>query len=238
MRATTGTLALTVLLLAGCGSLKAPIAGVRAMNGPDAKRTVRPSADIFPTEVGHTWRYAVVAHPQDEPDRDYPGSQTMTVEAASRTAKGFTITLRDQDSFSDHMRFPEIRFDGSTLTIAGMTYFGAASSRADDLTIGFLTLPLELGRKWDDGQWCGKVLARETVTVPAGTFDAWKLEGIGTYEQEYTSVGDYWFAPGVGIVKSALTIPGYYLDAALVPANAKLPAGPKLDQRNAPPIRR
>jgi hypothetical protein len=54
--------------------------------------------------------------------------------------------------------------------------------------------------------------------VPAGTFEAWNIDVIGTYDQQYTAVGHYWVAPGKGIVKSELSIPGWNMESVMIPA--------------------
>jgi len=78
-----------------------------------------------------------------------------------------------------------------------------------------LSFPLAVGKTWSgEYEWKNrqgiygtsdikvKVLARETVTVPAGTFDAFKIESQGSYRRSDSSgVGSmrslYWYAPSV-----------------------------------------
>lgn len=214
----TGLASLAVLGTFGCGRTNAPLP--TAIRG-SALQSLKADA-LFPTDPGRVWRYEVVAHPQDDPETDVLGTQTVTVDRVRRQGTRTEVTLRDIDTFTQAYRFPVVTFDGDKLVIAGVTYWGAAAEQADDLANEFLHLPWVPAEHWDDGNWAGKVVGRETVTVPAGTFDAWRVEGIGTYEQEYTVVGDYWFAPGVGIVKSSLTVPGWYLDHALIPAGRRV----------------
>ncbi len=56
------------------------------------------------------------------------------------------------------------------------------------------------------------VCARETVTVPVGTFDAVRIEKRDPAEDRAVAIG--WFAPGVGLVK--LSIPAQGLTEALI----------------------
>jgi hypothetical protein len=44
-------------------------------------------------------------------------------------------------------------------------------------------------------------IAIETVTVPAGTFEAMRVDHEITYAQGATDTLNYWYAPGVGCVK-------------------------------------
>jgi hypothetical protein len=89
----------------------------------------------------------------------------------------------------------------------------------------YLQFPLEVGRKWDipfeaevkgrpadrhaKWQWKARVTAAEAVTVPAGTFQAFKIEYDGSFatrqgNQSWTGTQKetVWFAPELGrIVK-------------------------------------
>ena len=49
------------------------------------------------------------------------------------------------------------------------------------------------------------------INTPLGERDAWRLLVIGTYDHAYTAVGSYWIVPGMGIVRSELSIPGWNL---------------------------
>jgi hypothetical protein len=46
-----------------------------------------------------------------------------------------------------------------------------------------------------------RIIGVERVTVPAGTFDAVRVEA-GSRERRNLWIGDFWYAPGVGLVKS------------------------------------
>jgi hypothetical protein len=83
----------------------------------------------------------------------------------------------------------------------------------------FLSFPLEVGKRWtfstdyDNRMRQSKgsasfdviVVGYEKVTVPAGSFDAFKIEAKGNYRNEYVSGWvrrTYWFAPSArNIVK-------------------------------------
>ena len=75
-----------------------------------------------------------------------------------------------------------------------------------------------------DAEETKRILAKHNLlkpmTVPAGTFKALKISAIGTYDNEYTCVGDYWVAPGVGIVS---TMPTYevYLTSPELPRDER-----------------
>lgn len=203
-------LPLLVLLVAGCGITplaplsQAPATSIRAL-----------AASLFPTAVGTTWHYQVMAHPPDDPYVDIPGTDTLEL-TGTRKVKGATVLqLKERDAYALGERYPELSFDDELVAVRNVTYVGPFADGVEGHRFELLRLPAVVGSKWDDGLWAGKVLAEETVQVPAGTFRAFKVEAIGTYQQAYTVVGDYWIAPGTGIVKSHLNTPGGMFECEL-----------------------
>lgn len=67
-------------------------------------------------------------------------------------------------------------------------------------TSPFVRLParIQTGSTWPIGNQAtgGKLLRRETITVPAGSFDCFVIEFT-----QFSYVSRWWFAPGVGVVK-------------------------------------
>jgi hypothetical protein len=206
-------LALSLLMLAGCGS-KPVASGVV----PSQLKAQAKAERFFDAPVGAVWQYETQAHTVEDPYTLHPGVETVTVDAARRANGRTVLNLRAIDTYSNEYRFPVVTEDDRGVSIDGVVYLGAGAYAAPDLTIGFLKFPLVPNARWDDGQWIGKVLKREKVTVPAGTFDTWAISVIGTYEQAYTAVGTYWLAAGKGIVKSELSVPNWHIDAVLIPA--------------------
>ncbi len=84
----------------------------------------------------------------------------------------------------------------------------------DDPPLVLLKPPLAVGQAWVSQTWhpkseCGsgfraEVLARETVLVPAGTFEAWKIGYTHTFHLGTMNDTNMWFTPGVGFVKVEL----------------------------------
>lgn len=200
------------LALAGCGV--APHAAQVAPGALKAKQV----SHFFNATTASVWQYDVVSHPTDDPDVDYKGTETVTVDAVKAKGEATVLQLRAIDTYTNYYRFPVVTEDANGVSIAGVTFWGAGAEAAQDLKIGFLKFPLALNARWDDGQWIGKALKREQVHVPAGTYDAWVIDCIGTYDSAYTAVGKYWVAEGAGIVKSELSVPGYTMESVLIPA--------------------
>ncbi len=203
------------LTLAACahGPAAAPAAVQQAAASRALART-----DLFPTRPGTVWQYEVVGHPSDDPYVDYPGVETVTLEESARKNGRTTLKLRALDDFTNRYRFPELSWDANGVALRGVTYWGPMAGDAEGHAIALLRFPLAAGAKWDDGQWVGEIKGEETVKVPAGTFKAWKVSAIGTYEQAYTAVGTYWIAAGTGIVKSELNTPAGIFECQMIPA--------------------
>lgn len=212
-------MALTLsLTLAGCG-LGFQTGGLPARD--QARVQAAQTTSIFPTEPGFVWQYDVLAHPTDDPDVDYRGTETVRIESSRKQDGKVILTCRAIDTFTERYRFPQLTLSGDQVTLRGVTYWGTGASEVGGLTIDFLHLPLKVGARWDDGEWIGEVIRKETVTVPTGTYEAWRIDVIGTHDQVYTAVGNYWVAPGVGIVKSDLSIPGWNIESELIVAGVQ-----------------
>ncbi len=185
---------------------------------------------LYPVVQGATWTYTVNGGPN--------GSFTYTDTITEVRADGFTVTSQ----FSDVSRTQEWKCtpDGLlALSVDGGNAAGLSTQglKADFTTSGAtgITLPSTVpsGMKWNYGldiqgtieyqnqsaDANGSVLTdmqeagTESVTVPAGTFDAMKIEGTSTFNITATFHGlnipvtvngntTLWYAPGVGLVKS------------------------------------
>jgi hypothetical protein len=86
----------------------------------------------------------------------------------------------------------------------------------------FLQYPLKKGESWETSSTLaneqlkvkGKVIDSEEVTVPAGTYKAFRVE-IETSAAGLRSTTTFWFAPDVGVVKQATENAGKMLTAEL-----------------------
>lgn len=204
----------SALALAGCGIQGFAPAQVKDGAGSAAQSASR----FFPADQAAVWQYEVSIHPTDDPDVTYKGTETVTVETIRRSGDKTVMKLRAIDEFTARYRFPVVTESPDGVSISGVTYWGSLAREAEGHSLQFLNFPLVNGARWDDGLWIGKAVRKETVHVPAGTFEAWNIDVIGTYDQAYTAVGHYWVAPGKGIVKSELSIPGWSMESVMIPA--------------------
>ncbi|MBC7543058.1 MAG: hypothetical protein H7338_10035 [Candidatus Sericytochromatia bacterium] len=215
-------IALVAVIGMGCSQtgLNAPVAAPMVGAQSVSQATGRTDT-VFPTDVGHTWNYQTDSVYRDDPERHYDGTESAKIDSVRRSGRSTTLQLRVIDDYSNKLRFPTLTLSDEAVTFAGATYWGSGAKEAEEMTFRLLKLPFATGNRWDDGDWAGETRVRETVSVPAGTFDTWKIGAIGTYDHAYTAVGTYWVAPGVGIVKSDLGLPNIDCVAVLLPPGTK-----------------
>jgi hypothetical protein len=134
-------------------------------------------------------------------------AHTMSVEEEGK----FKIAMTDADSAA--VLEGECTEEGIILMDRGMEgsfISGDGSSSTNSTSRTGVTLPndLKVGSAWTqtiDIITNYNVVGTETVTVPAGTFEALKIEQSGSMTmmgQELLTQGTLWYAEGVGNVKA------------------------------------
>ena len=185
----------------------------------------------LPTSPGSTWTYV--------------STSSLSTSTGGRTV---TTTKVGPDSFFHDVQFvkPPIHYEASwQCTPQGLVEFGggvlaslnaSGKVKVDILKNTGVSLPssLAIGDTWSQttelqmtsdtlngtGRWIGnfKAIGLEAVTVPAGTFQALRIDGTLTSESDpYPSLNltvdaSSWFAPRVGLVKNAGHIYGQTAD--------------------------
>jgi len=170
------------------------LSAVLAFAGAAAAQPKPAGEDLFPLEVGNVWTFKV----SGQEDR-------FTIKVAAIEKAGdyecfrLEAFLRDRPVGTEH------------LLVAKNGVFRARTDK-DDVTppVAVLLFPLEKGKVWKgDYKLGGKAASAtftantETVTVPAGKFDAYSVQA------DLTEMGGrvrttLWYAPDVGIVKQTL----------------------------------
>lgn len=210
-------LALSALALTACSTQpRMPLTPMSSLRQPVLQAQSQ-SADtaFFPYKVGQTLQYAITLSPVNDPLVQEKAQYTLKVEEVKAQPQGREVVFQASTSFGGKYQYPRVLENDQGVTLLDATLFGMGADEVRGLRIDFLHKNLQVGQRWEDENWIAKVKARESVTVPAGRFEAWKIEVIGTFEQAYTAVGDYWFVPGVGMVKSVLTQPGWHITSEL-----------------------
>lgn len=233
-------LRVTVLLTLVFGTLACnlPTAGgvssqTSSSNTPEAQPAANPCANpLYPVKQGATWTYATTGGPTG------PTSYTSTISDVR--SDGFTVSSQfDKVSLTQEWACkPEgllaLQLNGAAT--AALSANGAQAQFTTTKSEG-VTIPanVAVGDEWTyhlefqgqmniaGGQQANatgtadfhlKALGTESVSVPAGTFDAMKIQIDTTINMQIsaqgvnvpvnlTDTGTAWYAPGVGMVKSA-----------------------------------
>jgi hypothetical protein len=175
-----------------------------------------PAAETFPTAQGTTWNYALTeefgegVHPSEGTNVDAQGKlhSSVTMYAAGPQQVDGVETQKIETHREGKVRFVEyLKVDDNAVTaIARAGEDGKIIKAVPPQKM--LTLPPHVGDKWE---WKGKVgetpaeqtyevLAKESVTVPGGKFDAFHLRV--TQKGFPATTEDRWFVPEVGYVKT------------------------------------
>jgi hypothetical protein len=182
-------LTLVFLLL----SLTAPVSAQNRKAGGRAR-------DFFPLRVGDSWTYR-----HNEGDAEF----IVKVLSAEKQSDGSLWYLLEKlAGVQIHSWYSKI--DGWAL-LHGEAYLGQENAQARyEPPRQYLKNPLVAGAKWS---WKGKgvmgqeiiefneVIGPQMVKVPAGTFRAMKILSRVT-DGDSASTKTYWYADGVGLVKS------------------------------------
>jgi len=148
----------------------------------------------FPSAFGNTW-FSKSTNGE---------SSIMTVEGmvniGSITAKRFFTTNFHSSGASTNEVYFKIDSSG--------VYTHGSDGYVSSIGIPFLAFPLEVGKRWDISVTStfstrGSILAKENVTVTAGTFDCYKVRFTNYYGTLETDSTDWWFGNNAGIVKIA-----------------------------------
>ncbi len=176
---------------------------------------------IFPMTEGTAWNYRMtqefgagvrVDDPSAKPDADGKFRVPVTIRiTGTETIDGVEVQrfeMRRQD------RLQVIQF--IQVNEKGMFEVARGDESGERINLSppqkILSFPLKVGEKWEyHGQGAGEqvdetyeIVARESVQVPAGKFNAYHLRVIGT--QPFHSVVDRWYVADVGEVKDVTEV--------------------------------
>lgn len=221
------------LLGAGCAAPAAPAASPAARGGSDCDNA------FFPSSEGTTLAYATTFS-------GHEGSYRVEVQERTATSMKLRYTFSTAASDDGAVSFTqEIRCEGGALAatsyadIASAVSGGRVSVRTTRASGHLLPRTLSAGTTWTSSfdieatitlPGAGgtqtvrstinnesRVIGRESVTVPAGTYDAFKVEATLTTESgavagvripPQTVESTSWFAEGVGMVKTTSDFSG------------------------------
>ncbi len=168
-----------------------------------------PAASLLPTADGTTWEYEVREQPPS-PD----AFATLSVRISGTEQLGPKELLKLETRAGDILTKTElIEADDAGVRIYRRT---SAERKAvvSDPPQTLVPASLKIGVKWElDDRAAGTemhqqftVATQESVTVPAGTYQAYRLHCEQPWPLSTTI--DRWFVPGVGFVKDVTTVRG------------------------------
>lgn len=145
----------------------------------------------FPTKVGTKWTY------------DSDGKEQIETVTAVEKKDGATIvTVELKDEFGRKSQF---KMRASEQGLFQLTGVGFATKHPPSC---LLKLPHEAGQRWEAytgarGSGFGTLTAfgPEKIKVPAGEFEAIRVETTFPQFDKDDTVAKYWYAPKVGLVK-------------------------------------
>jgi hypothetical protein len=209
-------------LFAACSPILQPSVSNQLTASSTLTSTIKPAAptvltlrneNLFPTKRGYRWEYNVTSRPNTDPLAIEKSNYSLEIEKVETTTAGTKLGLRTLSGTSDSLS--SLVINKESIQLQDATFLGFGSESVLGLNLSFLKQPLQTDLKWEDANWLGKVKGIESVTVPAGSFQTWRIEVIGNYGQAYTAVGHYWIAPGVGIVKALYSLPNSKVEMVL-----------------------
>jgi len=165
------------LLFLGIMVLVAGLAGCSRV-APDS------SVAYFPHNDGYSWEYVMTSSPSTL-------ETNITIRFNGTTRISSTLEVQNW----------EVNLIGYTSTSYikvqndGVYSYGGTSLTSETGSL-ILRLPPSVGQTWSAGGGSYEVLGRENVTVPAGTFDCYKVRGSSS-----GGYSDNWWGAWAGLAK-------------------------------------
>lgn len=202
MRARLPLLASALLpLLAACGDGPAAPLAARSQARPAlSARAATAAADLYPAPAGAVWHYAQWGAQDDGPEAPQNPMTIRVTEAAARP-DGTKVAFTRRDSASGQLPATRIVETASTVSLS------RASDPEGGPSLAILRYPLQPGVAWKGRSTASGAVESvepqgyETVTVPAGAFEAWRVDHVVHQPDGTEDRLNYWYAPGVGAVK-------------------------------------
>jgi hypothetical protein len=164
---------------------------------------------IIPTASGTSWEYQVTDF---QSKSRQPGMMTITIAGTEQLAGKDVLKLETHTAAG--LQKTELIAENEEGLLCFRRSTSDGKSISFDPPMRLLPAQLSLGTKWElDEEVAGvemhqqfNVAAEEDVTVPAGTFHAYRLEAQEPWPLSIAI--ERWFAPGTGFVKDVTTTRG------------------------------
>ncbi|MBU1149106.1 hypothetical protein KKI23_03370 [Patescibacteria group bacterium] len=183
-----GILLFAGMFVFGCSKAETSAAGV--------------ASNYFPHEDGYSWKYI-----------DQNDSATISTIEGTTTINGNTVQIIKSSYPSSSSLSTDKGNILGAFTSTGTSYWRVTddalyvySSTSDTNPYMSLAFPLEIGKTWTIVEYEGysltaKVVANENVTVPAGTFNCYKVDSFSHYGTEEAYMQSLWIGDRAGLVR-------------------------------------
>lgn len=192
MRLLIGLLALP-LIASSCSV--APVASQR----PSSVKAAQSAQHPYPVVPGMVWEYQTR---QKRNDGSFSERwMKMRITSAQDLGEGVTEAVLERESPSGQARPTRIRVHPDKVVLTRL------ASPPDGPSLTIMKTPPTVGETWPGRPYTNgnretiSAQGWEDVTVPAGTFRAWRVDHKVDYAQGGSDTLNYWYAPGVGTVK-------------------------------------
>lgn len=188
--------ALLALGLAGCGT--GPQTSLHTSQPALLKARSLTAESLYPAELGARWSYRTMSRSGSAPER--PGPEQVFTILSADTASGSLEAVMER-------RFGERRMPNTLIVRNSQGVTLSRHLRPEDGSITVLKWPLTKGSSWQGRSWAHAqetihYAGTESVRVPAGTYEAARIDHRILYQTGASDSLHYWYAPGVGMVKA------------------------------------
>jgi len=193
------------LIVWGCSTQTAEITATTTTTTTSASTTTTAGEGFFPHADGNSWRYT------------YSDGSSMIMTFEGMTLIN-SVTVQKLKSVFDYLSGV---YTGESYYKVDATGVYAYSPSTTEVA-PFLLFPLEIGKKWIQqtsvspyGDYVvtyeASIVSKESSTVPAGTFDCYKMTVKSIMNGVVNTTLNYWFGNNAGIIKfntSSTTVEG------------------------------
>lgn len=187
---------LFALSLAGCGT--GPQVSLQHKQPARFKARSLTAESLYPVELGAVWRYRTMSRSGSAAERPGP-EQVFTIRSVD-TASGSLQGVMER-------RFGERQMPSTLIVRSPEGVTLSRHLRPEDGSIMVLKWPLTNGASWQGRTWAQAqetihYAGTESVRVPAGSYEAARLDHRILYQTGASDELHYWYAPGVGMIKA------------------------------------
>lgn len=184
-------------------------------DSPDNEHATKHLHSHYPIEAGRRWMYdleltkngtSLESRMMNVFTQALPpgyGGESRAVLRRMYSNSSDQAPLTTVSQFTQHV---ELAHTGQTVREAFAADFATLKQDESQVKVTALRLPLRRGQKWEGRRFRNgvekvSVLGNERIAVPAGYFDATKLEHCLQYTNGRKDYLYYWYVPSVGVVK-------------------------------------